>query len=274
MAIRLVAIDIDRTLLDDSRRVSERNLGALRRLGENRVEIALCSGRDLPSTTAISRPLGLSCWLVVQNGSLVVDPDGQAIYTCSLAPGIAAGALDALERHELAPVVYDLYPRAHHIWWQEGAKAAPGMLEFRVSHGAVVTSVRDIRSALTNPVSHLEAFDDAKKVLAADREFRDDPEVVAITNLSSSMKGAALMGIYPAGTAKERALGRVASELGISAAEVMAIGDNLNDIGMVRWAGVGVMVANGPEQALAAADWVAPTNNETGIAAAIERFVK
>ena len=65
----------------------------------------------------------------------------------------------------------------------------------------------------------------------------------------------------------------VVNLLGITPAEVMAIGDNLNDIGMVRWAGIGVMVGNGPDQALAAADWVAPSNNESGVAAAIERFL-
>lgn len=273
MPIRLVAIDIDRTLLDDTRRVSERNLTALRALGQQDITIALCSGRDLPSTRAISDPLGMQCWLVVQNGSLVIDPDGRAVYTCSLAPPVANRALEVLERHELACVVYELYPRAHHVWWQEGAKAAPGMLEFRVSHGAIVTTVRSIRSILTKPVSHLEVFDDAQKVLNADESFRADPEVVAITNLSSSQKGAALMGIYPVGTAKERALEQVVAALGILPADVMAVGDNLNDIGMVRWAGVGVMVGNAPQEALAAADWVAPTNNESGVAAAIERFV-
>jgi len=273
MPIQLVAIDIDRTLLDDNRGVSEANLAALRRAQAKGAQIALCSGRDLPSTRAISQPMGLAFWLVIQNGSLVIDPAGRAVYTCSLSEATANRALDVLNRHGLGPVVYELYPRAQHVWWQEGARSAPGMLEFRREHGAVITVIKDIRSVLTKPVSHLEVFDSAERVLAADREFAADPEVVAITNLSSSQRGAALMGIYPAGTSKERALEQIARTLGITSAEVLAIGDNLNDIGMVRWAGMGVMVANGPEEARKAADWVAPSNNESGVAAAIERFV-
>ncbi|HQK22494.1 MAG TPA: HAD-IIB family hydrolase [Candidatus Latescibacteria bacterium] len=274
MAIRLVAIDIDRTLLNDRRELSPANERALRDLVERGISVALCSGRDLPSTQAISAPLGLPLWLVVQNGSLVIDPSGNAAYLCSMEKPTALAVLDILERHGLAPVVYEVYPRAHCLWWQTGARAAPGMIEFRTQHGAQVSHVEDIRSVLTPEVSHLEVFDDADRVVCAGQDFATLDEVVAITNMSSSVVGSALMGLYPRGTAKEEALARVCDVLRISRTEVLAIGDNLNDVGMVRWAGIGVMMANGPEEARLEADWVAPSNNENGVAVAVERFTK
>ena len=273
MSIRLVALDIDRTLLTDDRRVTEANLAALRGCVEKGVHLALCSGRDLPSTLAISEPIGLPFWLVIQNGSLGVTPEGEAFHTTSLPLAAAHKVLDVLERHRLCPVVYEMFPRAYHFWWQEGAQAAPGMLEFRTSHGGVAEIVKDIRPAIPGDVSHLEVYDEADRVMAAVVELEQNPDVVAISNLSASRPGNALMGIYPAGTSKEGTLERLVTTLGFTSHEVLAVGDNLNDVGMVRWAGTGVMVANGPAEALAAADWIAPTNNDSGVATAIERFV-
>jgi hypothetical protein len=274
MTVKLVAVDIDRTLLDDQRRLSDENLSALDYCVKHDIAVALCSGRDLPSTLAVARPMGLPVWLVIQNGSLVLDPSGAAVYTCSLAPDVATAAVAVLERFDLAPVVYEVYPRAQSLWWQCGARSAPGMAEFRQRHGAEITYVEDIRSVLRQPVSHLEVFDDATLVFEAETELKSLPGVVPITNMSSSLKGAALMGIYPDGTAKEVALERLAGSLGLGAADVLAIGDNFNDVGMVKWAGMGVMMSNGPEEARKVAKWVAPSNNESGVAAAIRRYVE
>jgi Cof subfamily protein (haloacid dehalogenase superfamily) len=274
MPVSLIAVDIDRTLLDDNRNIPGENREALDRARSSGIGIALCSGRDLPSTLAISEPMGIPCWLVIQNGSLVIDPDGTPVLISPMPGETVRGVLDVLERYSLAPVIYDLYPNARRFWWQIGAQAAPGMLKFRTDHGGEVIEVEDIRAAVTGQVSHLEVYDEADRVLGAVSELESNPNVVAISNMSASMPGNALMGIYPAGASKENALEIVVERLGITAADVLAIGDNLNDVGMVRWAGTGVMMANGPEEARKSADWIAPSNNDNGVARAIERFVK
>ncbi len=271
--IRLVAIDLDRTLLDDNRRLSDHNHRTLERCIANDVQIAVCSGRDLPATRAITNDWKFPCWLVVQNGSLVLDPEGVAIDIRTFTEEQAMRVLDVLERHELPPVVYDVHPNSHRVWWQRGAQAAPGVLEFRREHGSTIDIVDDMRTVLTQDISHMEVLEDASKIFAAERELASDPDVITLANMSASMKGRAMLGIYAAGTSKERALSRVAERIGVDASAVLAIGDNLNDIGMVQWAGVGVMVANGPDAARAVADWIAPTNNDSGVAVAIEKFV-
>lgn len=271
--IRLVAVDLDRTLLDDNRKLSDRNRRALQRCIENGVQIAVCSGRDLPATRAITKDWQFPCWLVVQNGSLVLDPDVTAIDIRTFTQEQAVRVLDVLERHDLPPVVYDVHPNSHRVWWQRGAQAAPGVLEFRREHGSTIDFVDDMRTVLTQDISHMEVLEDASKIFAAERELASDSDVVTLANMSSSTKGRAMLGIYVAGTSKEQALARVAEINGIDATGVLAIGDNLNDIGMVQWAGIGVMVANGPDAARAVADWIAPSNNDSGVAVAIEKFV-
>ncbi len=273
MPVKLIALDLDRTLLDDDRQIPEANMDALRDAVDRGVAVALCSGRDLPSTLAIAEPMELSVWLVIQNGSLVINPAGEAIHTAPMSEGSTHRVLDVLEHHGLACVIYDLHPRAFDFWWQTGAQAPPGMLSFRTGHGARVTEVDNIRDVVTQPVSHVEAYDETERVLAAVEELSRDGEVIAIPTISASRKGNALLGIYAAGVSKEAALEHVIDELGITRGEVLAVGDNLNDVGMVRWAGIGVMVANGPEEALAAADWIAPSNNDAGVAAAVRRYV-
>jgi len=271
--VRLVAVDLDRTLLDDNRQISRANLRALDRIAEDGVHIAVCSGRDVPATLAITGQMDVGCWYVVQNGSLVLNPSQDAVYVRSLSPEAGARALDALERHGLASVVYDIHPRSEHVWWQNGADAATGVLEFRRQHGSIIEFVDDMRAVIMRGVSHLEVFGPKESIFAVDADVKNDNDIVSIVNVSSSRPDFALMGLYPTGTAKELALDHVIGHLEISSANVLAIGDNLNDVGMVRWAGTGVMVANGPEEALAAADWIAPSNNDDGVAAAIDRFV-
>jgi hypothetical protein len=77
----------------------------------------------------------------------------------------------------------------------------------------------------------------------------------------------------PAGVSKGNALRRLAEHLGIPAADVLAVGDQDNDISMLAWAGVGVAMGNAPDALKAIAAWVAPPLTEDGAAAAIERFV-
>jgi hydroxymethylpyrimidine pyrophosphatase-like HAD family hydrolase len=77
----------------------------------------------------------------------------------------------------------------------------------------------------------------------------------------------------PLGVSKEDALRRLAVHLGIPQAQVMAIGDQGNDAGMIAWAGVGVAMGDGSPAAKAVADWIAPPLAEDGAAVAIERFV-
>ena len=271
--VDLIAIDLDRTLLDDQRGISDSNLAALRGAHDRGVPLAVCSGRDLPATLAITRQIGLPCWFVVQNGSLVLDPDGRDVLVLCFEPDVAGRVLDVLGRYELPPVVYDVHPRSERVWWQTDAEAAPGVLDFRREHGSEIVFVDDMRTVLRQPVSHFEVFGTRQAILDAAAEFNGGTEAVALANISSSRPDHAFMGIYASGTAKEIALAHVAERLGVPPERVLAIGDNLNDVGMVRWAGVGVMVANGPDEALAAADWVAPSNNDSGVAAAINRYL-
>ncbi len=270
--MRLVAVDLDRTLLDDSRAISEKNREALYRSSADGVTIAICSGRDLPATRAVTRELSIPLWLLVQNGSLVIDPAGNAISVNRMAAELAHAALDVFDEHELAPVVYDVHPRSNRVWWQEGAQAAPGVLEFRTDHGTEVTFVSRMRDVVDSDVSHMEVFGTKRRIFDAQRKLTDIGNYSTLANISASRRDQAFMGAYSAGTSKESALAALAQRIGIDRAQVLAVGDNLNDVGMVRWAGVGAMVANGPEEARAAADWIAPSNNDDGVAEAIERY--
>jgi Cof subfamily protein (haloacid dehalogenase superfamily) len=271
--IDLIGIDLDRTLLDNRRQLSAANTHALQECIDNGLTIAVCSGRDLPATRAITGTWEFPTWLLMQNGSLVMSPDGDAVEIRRFTRGQADRVLNVLQKHKLAPVVYDVHPRSDHVWWQKDAVAAPGVLDFRREHGTIIEMVEDVRTLLDSEISHMEVFGSQAEIFDAVDEFSDDPEVSTIPNISTSSPDRAFMGIYPAGVAKEAALERLAERLNVDQDRVLAIGDNLNDVGMVLWAGVGVMVENGPAEARETADWIAPSNNESGVAAAIDRFV-
>ena len=81
------------------------------------------------------------------------------------------------------------------------------------------------------------------------------------------------MGNLPPGMNKSKGLEWLAGQYGIDQADVMAVGDNDNDVEMLEWAGVGVAMGNGSPAALAAADWIAPPVGEDGAAVALEKYL-
>jgi hypothetical protein len=258
--IRLIATDVDGTLMPPGGTVPAENREALRAAAERGVHLALATVRFRPSALRVVEALGIPCHLVSQGGATVYDPDGRLLHETviplDLAREVAAfadasgvGLLTTIDgEHRFGP---------GYVYGLPGLPPPPPPL----ASNLVALTKAPTRFMATGPRSVdllLERFSGAP--LRIVRHHRPDGSVVdcAVTHVSAS---------------KEAGLAALCAGLGVGMDEVLALGDAEADVGMLRAAGVGVAVANAPEHVRAAADWVAPSAAECGLAAAVRRFV-
>ncbi len=256
---RLVATDLDGTLLDDEGRLTDRTADILRRVQQLGVRVVIVTARPLRWMDELWARVGGGRGVgIVSNGAITFDiargevldhrgiaaEDGLALAASirSAAPGTAF-ALECLGGFRREPSYLDLHP------------APPDV------------RIGELAELWTEP---------AVKVLAQHltldpAEFRD--RVVEATGAAATPTWTTdgLMEISAAGVTKGGALAELCGRLGVTFEEVMAFGDMPNDIPMLTWASTSYAVANAHPSVLAAADHVAPANHEDGVAAVLAR---
>lgn len=261
-AVRLIATDIDGTLLNSENMLPAANHAAVQRALAQGVQLALVTARKRSSTLAVAAQLGVPCACIAHNGARIWDWSGQELRHLVIDLDLAHAIVAFADRHDLALVVtmdeVNYYSRSYPFnpAWQSRHDQVVPMLNTvleRAPTRIIVAGNRDIDAIV-------ERFGTASETLVLHRYY--------------SREGALASAVltHPRAT-KEDALDELVRRSGISAAEVLALGDAEADAGMLRWAGVGVAMGNAMPEARAAAQWVAPTHDEAGFAAAVERFV-
>jgi Cof subfamily protein (haloacid dehalogenase superfamily) len=259
--IRLVASDLDGTLLRPDETVSERTRAAIAAAREAGITVVLVSGRPPRSLGPIAERIGVGGIAICANGAVVWDLDnGTMVDHTPLAADLAARLVGALR--EAIPGVLFAVELEHgfgrEAGWTEGPVAAPpDALQ------------ADALELITGPVTKLLVRHPTMpfaEVAERAREAAGDDAVV-------TWAGLRLVEISAAGVTKAFALERLCGCLGIAAAEVVAVGDMPNDLAMLHWAGRAVAVANAQQSVIDVADEVTASNLDDGVALVLERIV-
>jgi Cof subfamily protein (haloacid dehalogenase superfamily) len=259
--VRLVACDLDGTLLLPDATVSARSLAAIGRLRRAGIVFLLVTGRPPRSVREIAARAGLGGLAVCANGALVYDLDaGQVLASTPLASGVGRRLVRELRR-ALPGVVFAAEDergfRRESAWVGHGLDAVD-----EVVHPDPVDLVAEPVAKLL--LRHPELAQ--AELVARVRELASDRAVVTYS-------GAHLVEISAAGVTKAYALDWVCRRLGIPAAAVMAFGDMPNDLPMLAWAGRAVAVANARPEVRRAADEVTASNLDDGVALVLERLL-
>lgn len=261
--IRLIALDVDGTLLLPDKTISPRVIRTVQAAKEHAI-VLLASARPPRSLRAFQEVLGLTAPQVNYNGALVWDPSQNKALAHSPMAGPLVGELITLARSHVPAALVSvefmdrwLTDRVDPRFLTETARIFPpdfvGPLEAFIDNGATKLMLQAEAAQITLLRQALEVrFSDRVTLIRTD----DD-----------------LLQLMDRNTSKWRTLRWLAGTLGVSPGEILAIGDNENDVEMIREAGVGVAMGNGTLDAISVADWIAPSNVDDGVAAAIERFV-
>lgn len=261
--IRLVAIDLDGTLLNSQHLISPRTERVLREAMAAGITIVIATGRPRLTSAAVMRQLGLKTPGVFLQGLTVYDGEGNLLHEQQMDVETAQRVADFAEQHGYTVMVYN----SRAILTRERNWLTDQMQKYHEPLPEIVGSLSTLPGRV--PIS--------KFVFVAEPERL--PEIRA--RLTAHIDGRAaiiqsqawLLEALPPGTSKGGGLRWLLDHLGVDPAAVMAIGDGENDIEMIELAGIGVAVANATDHLKQVADVVVASNDADGVAEAIERFV-
>jgi hypothetical protein len=278
--LKLLAIDIDGTLLDSRGAIPPAHAQALARVAAQGMHVALVTGRSLHFTRHVADALPAPATLVVNNGALVKTPDGATALRRPLPRDIAAAVLEGTLGHQTSlAIVVDRDPRHdegpqvlfEHMDWTH-----PHRRGYYARNHAFIARVSPLTEALTeDPLEVLFTGHVAPMREVADLVRRlpvADHVSVAITEYEQ--RDFALVDVNAAGCSKGDTLARWTATLGILPKEVMAVGDNLNDLDMLQFAGTAVVMGNAADALKRHGFHVTASNDEDGLAVAIDRFIR
>ena len=281
--VRLVAIDMDGTLLPDfSTVVSERNRRALLEAQRAGIVVAIATGRRQAFTAPLIDDIGLRADtpLITSNGAVTRSILGDRIDFNHLDPAIARGLCGVLRG--VGMLVFTLDKAAPPDLIVEDMAVARGRLAKWVeSNRLSIKEVKPIEDALGDDVDLIQGMaagtiaemEEAERRLAY-CDFAGQFECIRTAYPGNDLS---ILDLLPKGVSKSSALERLARRLGVAQEETMAIGDNWNDETMLDWAGTGVLMGNATAELRTLAPargWrVGPTNCEDGVAVMLEEAV-
>ncbi len=260
---RLLAIDLDGTLLTPRplKIITPRARNALRLAAQAGVIIVIATGQSLAVLRHECGDLPLNGPQIIENGAIIADISG-TIYHETLLP----------EKY-IVPTLVMLreagFSRAYHTLHRVYADVdAPRVREWYRPPVPPAIEVEDITS-LTFPCIKVVGIGPEQLI----RAKRDEFERMYAGKLYVTQSSFDLIEFLHPDVSKGNALVKIAADLGIAAEEVVAFGDNHNDIGMLRFAGLGVAMGNAHDEVKDEADYVTSSNAEDGVAVAIEKLV-
>jgi Cof subfamily protein (haloacid dehalogenase superfamily) len=271
--IKLVAIDIDGTLLTPQGEVTPRTLTAVRAAQEAGIVVTLATARRYLNTRQFAEALGLAIPLITYDGALIIQhPQGKILHTNPLQAVIAQQAVETLVRHNVQPVVHHIVDAVEEIW------TGPAELDTAWITDYFNTFPRVIRRL---PYATLcTGHEDPLRVVAfAPKEVIASlvPEISSLqcawNAIPQGNYGYAEMAIMHTHCSKASGVVALARQLDIPLAQVMAIGDNNNDIEMLKAVGWGVAMGQASDVVRSSAQAVTSSNAEDGVARAIEQYV-
>lgn len=261
--LRLIATDLDGTLLRSDGTISDRTKAALARAREAGVTVVLVSARGPRGVAEIAEALTIDGLAICSNGAVMFDlATAEVIRHRPLAADVALRI--ALTLRERLPDVSFAAETELHIALEPTFTGAWG--DWQPPHG---TRYGDALELLAEPVTKLIARDAGRPVDELAAVVRD----VAGEAAAVSFSGEWVVEICAAGVTKATALEELASDVGIDSRHVVAFGDYPNDLPMLAWAGFSVAPANAHPDVLAQVDHVTGSNDEDGVAIAVERLL-
>ncbi len=272
MSIRLVALDLDGTTLNNDRVISERNRAAMTAAADQGVNIVIATGRPLCALPPDVFEIEAIRYALTSNGASITDiRENRTFYENCLSPKAVEASVELLSKYNYVLETFVKGVAYINGWYYD--YVLNGGDSFRSADYILKTRkpVPDIYAFMLENREHLENinvnFEDLSEKPAMYERLIRLPEATITSSFDHNLE------IGGATTSKAEALGQMGRLLGIRRDEMMAIGDSPNDIAMLREAGIAVAVGNAKEEVKAMASYVAPSNHDDGVADAIERFV-
>jgi len=262
MVYKLLALDLDDTLLDRSFQISPQNMAAIQSAVQKGVLVTFATGRMYCSALPYARQLGIEMPLITYHGALIKTVAGETLYHCPVPLDLAREIIAIAKAGHYNLHIYlndELYVAAeneHTRYYQQVAQVK-------------VNAVGDLVSFLTQAPTKLTIVDAEERLPALQEELRKHFNQQLAINISRSR----FLEITAKQATKGQALRYLAKLHQIPRSQIAAIGDSYNDLDMLEYAGMGVAVANAREAVKEVADHITEASYNHGVAVFIQQYV-
>jgi len=269
--IKLLVLDIDGTISGQSNVVSDRVKRAVREVQDRGIRVAIATGRMYRSAKRFHRDIGSDLPLICYQGAWIAEPNtDQRLRHTPLPPAIALELIDLLAEPEWSSLSVHCYINDQLIV----SDLSPETQIYTARSQIQPTVVADLAATITatTPTKILALSSDTDQVtrfLGHVRERYQPEDLYSTTSTPAFFEAT-----HPQAN-KGFAVQYLAEEyLGLRSDQVMAIGDNYNDLEMLIYAGIGVAMGDAPQGVSDRADWVAPSVEADGVVVAINQFLR
>lgn len=272
MSIKLILLDLDGTLLTSDKKISPANYAALERAHNAGVHIVPSTGRFFDGIPQVVRDLPFVRYAITVNGAQIYDrQEDKILHRSEIQPADAMRIYDRLDK---LPVIYDCFMDG---WGYMDRKNYERIDQF-IPDPRVNKMVKDLRKPIDDfkgfmarenkPVQKIQMFftDMEVRKQAWAQLIGEFPEMAVTSSITNNVE------INEKHANKGEALGFLCRHLGLEISQSMSFGDGSNDRSMIVAAGIGVAMANADPSLLEIADYVTDTNDNDGVAKAIEKF--
>ena len=267
--IKLLALDMDGTLLDSHKKIPKAHITAIHQAIEQGVKLVLCTGRPLVGVKPYYEELGLSNeneYVIVDNGCAIHQSEDWKLLDYS-----ALSRKDLIYLNQLAqqtPAQLTIFDEERYLVVGE----EPSNL---VRYDAGLVFTEPVQISLEEALAEDSPMFQAMFLAQPDQldQFEADFHQDLSQRFSAVRSQDYIYETMPKGTTKASALARLAEKLAIKPEEIMAIGDANNDLEMLEFAGLGIAMGNASDYVKSQADAVTTNNDQAGVARAIEKYI-
>ena len=264
---RLLALDLDGTLTNHQKQVSEKNKLYIRRAQEIGVDVILASGRPVIGIENVARALGL-----YHTGGYILAYNGGQIIDCKTGHSLVERFIPMEYYHDICDVIHHF--RAYPLTYNDFGVICENDEDRYVqkegyNNSVPIIKVPSLEAEVRKPVVKFMVVGEPDELLKAKAHLQQRFD--GLLNLFFSEPY--FMEVTPPGIEKASALAELLKILNVPRESLMACGDGLNDIPMLEYAGFSVAMDNAYEETKKVADYIAPSNEDDGVAEAIRRFI-
>ncbi|SVB81498.1 uncharacterized protein METZ01_LOCUS234352 [marine metagenome] len=275
MDYKLIAIDIDGTLLTSQRTITPRTENAIQRAIAGGTYVFLCTGRSLHSGRSIAGQVHASTGLVFHSGALILEHlNGTVLRAINLPLAWAQGLIVFFKDQGHDPLVYGPVLGRQHFFHEAERSPNEWRRRYIGANQEKAQEVPDLETATTQEPAQIGVAGSGEEMERLQTHLAARwPDAGLILSRSTLVNDYWFLEVVPPDVSKSKALAFLSETYNIEASEMIAVGDNFNDLDMIQYAGLGVAVKNAPECIRTVADFISPTNDEEGVACVIEKFL-
>jgi len=267
MKYKALALDLDGTLIDSQKQLSKNNIKAIHKAIEKGTAVTLASGRPVIGIAHIAKELSLEekgGYILAYNGGNIIDcKTGQIIYEKIMPKQCIKAICESAHKNDVIALTYT---DSEIVAENDSDKY---MIKESLCNNVTIKKVEDLQKFVDYPVAKFLVVGEHQKLLPVQSELLGLFPGVIDAFFSESY----FLEVVPAGIEKSASLESLLDILNIKREELMACGDGMNDISMLKYAGLAVAMENAYPEVKEYADYITSSNDDDGVAYAIEKFI-